>query len=137
MSNYVKLATDAGDQYLSSLAEMQETFLKATTAFTSKLPAAPAVEHVKLAVAQVGYVVGGEAARCVQADLVEHAAEINETTDFRVNTAETGDVRHKRGGDGVAGRTEQAGRTSATQPEFSSLPPVRRKIASTVLEDGC
>jgi hypothetical protein len=44
MSNYVKLATDAGDQYLSSLAEMQETFLKATTAFTSKLPAAPAVE---------------------------------------------------------------------------------------------
>jgi hypothetical protein len=36
MSNYVKLATDAGDQYLASLAEMQENFLKATTAFASR-----------------------------------------------------------------------------------------------------
>ncbi len=44
MSNYVKLATDAGDQYLSSLAEMQENFLKATTALASKFPPAPAVE---------------------------------------------------------------------------------------------
>jgi hypothetical protein len=34
MSNYVKLATDAGDQYLASIAEMQETFLKASAAFT-------------------------------------------------------------------------------------------------------
>ncbi|RPI63302.1 MAG: hypothetical protein EHM50_02540 [Lysobacterales bacterium] len=37
MSNYVKLATDAGDQYLASLAEIQESFLKATTAFASTL----------------------------------------------------------------------------------------------------
>ena len=36
MSNYVKLATDAGDQYLASLAEMQENFLKATTAFAAR-----------------------------------------------------------------------------------------------------
>ena len=36
MSNYVKLATDAGDQYLTSLAEMQENFLKATTAFAAR-----------------------------------------------------------------------------------------------------
>jgi hypothetical protein len=35
MSNYVKLATDAGDQYLTSLAEVQESFLKATTAFAA------------------------------------------------------------------------------------------------------
>jgi hypothetical protein len=35
MSNYVKLAADAGDQYLASLAEIQENFLKATTAFAS------------------------------------------------------------------------------------------------------
>jgi hypothetical protein len=34
MSNYVKLATDAGDQYLASLAEAQENFLKASAAFT-------------------------------------------------------------------------------------------------------
>jgi hypothetical protein len=34
MSNYVKLATDAGDQYLASLAEMQESFLKASATFT-------------------------------------------------------------------------------------------------------
>ena len=36
MSNYVKLATDAGDQYLTSLAEMQENFLKATTALAAR-----------------------------------------------------------------------------------------------------
>jgi hypothetical protein len=36
MSNYVKLATDAGDQYLASLAEMQENFLKATTAMAAR-----------------------------------------------------------------------------------------------------
>jgi len=42
MSNYVKLATDAGDQYLASLAEAQENFLKATTAFAARLtPAMP------------------------------------------------------------------------------------------------
>ena len=42
MSNYVKLATDAGDQYLASLAEMQENFLKATTAFAARFtPATP------------------------------------------------------------------------------------------------
>ena len=44
MSNYVKLATDAGDQYLSSLSEMQENFLKTTAALAAKLPPAPAVE---------------------------------------------------------------------------------------------
>jgi hypothetical protein len=42
MSNYVKLAADAGDQYLASLAELQENFLKAATAFASRFaPAAP------------------------------------------------------------------------------------------------
>ena len=45
MSNYVKLATDAGDQYLASLAEMQDNFLKATSAFTSRFATAtPAIE---------------------------------------------------------------------------------------------
>jgi hypothetical protein len=45
MSNYVRLATDAGDQYLASLAEIQENFLKAMTAlaarFTPVTPVAP------------------------------------------------------------------------------------------------
>jgi hypothetical protein len=36
MSNYVKLASDAGDQYLSSLAEMQENFLKTTAALAAR-----------------------------------------------------------------------------------------------------
>ena len=36
MSNYVKLAADAGDKYLASLAEMQENFLKATAAFAAR-----------------------------------------------------------------------------------------------------
>jgi hypothetical protein len=45
MSNYVKLATDLGDQYLASLSEMQENFLKASATFASKFtPPAPAVE---------------------------------------------------------------------------------------------
>lgn len=41
MSNYVKLATDAGDQYLSSLAEIQENFLKSTAALAARLPSTP------------------------------------------------------------------------------------------------
>ena len=42
MSNYVKLAADAGDQYLASLAEIQENFLKATAAFAARFtPATP------------------------------------------------------------------------------------------------
>jgi hypothetical protein len=46
MSSYVKLATDAGDQYLAKLAELQEAFLKNAAAFTAQLPAVtpPAVE---------------------------------------------------------------------------------------------
>jgi hypothetical protein len=44
MSNYVKLATDAGDQYLASLAEIQETFLKASAAFVARFPTTPAIE---------------------------------------------------------------------------------------------
>lgn len=39
MSNYVKLASDAGDQYLASLAEIQESFLKASAAFTARFAA--------------------------------------------------------------------------------------------------
>jgi hypothetical protein len=44
MSNYVKLATDAGDQYLSSLAELQETYLKTTTALAAKFPLPTPIE---------------------------------------------------------------------------------------------
>ena len=45
MSEYVKYATTAGDQYLASLSEMQEAFVKGMTPFTqmtSTLPKAPA-----------------------------------------------------------------------------------------------
>ena len=35
MSEYVKLATGAGDQYLAALAESQETFLKSLSAVSS------------------------------------------------------------------------------------------------------
>jgi hypothetical protein len=44
MSHYVKLATDAGDQYLSTLAETQENFLKATTAFAARFAPATPIE---------------------------------------------------------------------------------------------
>jgi hypothetical protein len=40
MSNYVKLATEAGDQYLAALAESQEQFLKYLKAFTTWTPTA-------------------------------------------------------------------------------------------------
>ena len=43
MSNYVKLATDAGDQYLASLAEAQETFLKNANAFAARFATATPV----------------------------------------------------------------------------------------------
>ena len=41
MSEYVKLATDAGDQYLTALAEIQENFLKSMTASSDATPAGP------------------------------------------------------------------------------------------------
>ena len=41
MSEYVKLATGAGDQFLNALAESQETFLKSVSAFSSWTPAQP------------------------------------------------------------------------------------------------
>ena len=45
MSEYVKYATNAGDQFLSSLAEAQDTYLKSMqpfTQWTSALPQTPA-----------------------------------------------------------------------------------------------
>jgi hypothetical protein len=45
MSAYVKLVTDAGDQYLSTLAEMQEKFLKAANEFSTRMASvAPPIE---------------------------------------------------------------------------------------------
>jgi hypothetical protein len=38
MSDYVKLASGAADQYLTALAESQEQFLKTLTAFNSWMP---------------------------------------------------------------------------------------------------
>jgi hypothetical protein len=42
MSDYLKLATGAGDQFLAALAENQEAFLKSLSAFSSWAPATPA-----------------------------------------------------------------------------------------------
>jgi hypothetical protein len=38
MSNFLKLATDAGDQYLAALADSQEQFLKYAKAFAAWTP---------------------------------------------------------------------------------------------------
>lgn len=43
MSDYVKLASGAADQYLTALAESQEQFLKSVAAFNSWLPKAASV----------------------------------------------------------------------------------------------
>ena len=40
MSNFVKLATDAGDQYLAALTNNQEQFLTFAKAFTASTPTA-------------------------------------------------------------------------------------------------
>ena len=42
MSNFVKLATEAGDQYLAALAESQEQFLKYTKTVAAWTPATAA-----------------------------------------------------------------------------------------------
>lgn len=45
MSEYVKFATSAGDQYLAAVSEMQDTFLKSLTPFSqvaATMPKAPA-----------------------------------------------------------------------------------------------
>jgi hypothetical protein len=42
MNDYVKIATEAGDQYLTALAETQEQFLKYLKAFATWTPAAAA-----------------------------------------------------------------------------------------------
>ena len=41
MSNYLKLAAETTDQYLTALAEGQDNFLKSISAFTSWVPAGP------------------------------------------------------------------------------------------------
>lgn len=41
MSDYVKLASGAGDQYLTALAESQEQFLKSVATFNAWLPKVP------------------------------------------------------------------------------------------------
>ena len=41
MSEYLKQATEAGDQYLSALAESQEQFLKAVSAASAWVPKVP------------------------------------------------------------------------------------------------
>jgi hypothetical protein len=45
MSNFVKLATEAGDQYLAALADSQEQFLKYTKAFSAWTPTATPAEE--------------------------------------------------------------------------------------------
>jgi hypothetical protein len=65
MSSYVKLATDAGDQYLAALAEAQENVLKSiasfsfpsafaapTPAFAAALPTPAEVTEASFAFAQ-------------------------------------------------------------------------------------
>jgi hypothetical protein len=42
MSNFVKLAAEAGDQYLATLAEGQEQFLKFTKTFAAWAPSTAA-----------------------------------------------------------------------------------------------
>jgi len=41
MSEYLKQASSAGEQYLTALADSQEQFLKAVSSYTSMLPKMP------------------------------------------------------------------------------------------------
>jgi hypothetical protein len=49
MSEYAKLATNAGDQYLATLAEAQDTFLKSMEPFTQMTSAFPKMPASSLA----------------------------------------------------------------------------------------
>ena len=49
MTEYVKLATAAGDQYLAVLSEIQDNFLKSTNEFVSALPPVPAAYTLPVA----------------------------------------------------------------------------------------
>jgi hypothetical protein len=60
----------------------------------AKKPTATAVEHEELIVAQVADVLCGKFAGGVEPDLVEHAAEIDESPYFVVTTAQSRNVRH-------------------------------------------
>jgi hypothetical protein len=50
MSDYVKLASGAADQYLTALAESQEQFLKTMTAFNAWMPKVASTPTPALAV---------------------------------------------------------------------------------------
>jgi hypothetical protein len=43
MSDYVKLAASAGDQFLTALSESQEQFLKNFSSLVSQVPKTPAI----------------------------------------------------------------------------------------------
>jgi hypothetical protein len=43
MSNYVKVASEAAEQYLTALAETQEQYLKYAKTFSAWVPPAPAM----------------------------------------------------------------------------------------------
>ena len=51
MSDYVKKASGVGDQYLSALAESQDQFLKALSAFSTWVPKAQATPAPEFAAA--------------------------------------------------------------------------------------
>jgi len=61
----------------------------------AKKTAAAAIEDEELGVTEVGLVDCGQLPTGVEANLVEHAAEINEAADLGVATAETGNVGHE------------------------------------------
>ena len=85
-----------------SVNPRQHVFVRATSQSTvphvgvtnAEEPTATAIENVKLRIAQIRLVIGGQPSRGVQSDLVEHAAEVDEPTDFRVTTAQTGYMGH-------------------------------------------
>lgn len=49
MSNYSKIAAEAGDKYLTALAESQEQILKSLSGFSSWAPALPSIPTPALA----------------------------------------------------------------------------------------
>jgi hypothetical protein len=53
MSKYAELATQAGDQYLGSLAKAQDAYLGIIAQFTKQMPQSPAGEGVPAAVREV------------------------------------------------------------------------------------
>jgi hypothetical protein len=115
-------------------AALERPGLDVSVSYAEETTTTP-VEHVALEVAEVRDVDGGKFFVRMQADLVEHAAEINQPTDLAVTTPQSGNVGHAAilsAGASIATRGWLEPRTISSPPEetgSSAKSATVRKVA--------